>query len=206
MRILPSQPRVRRLAARMPAPQAGGASATLAGRTTGTRGSLESPPPSEGGDRWFKSSCPDQLAIAQAGEHGVVIPGVRVRVPLATPPARGETDDHGRLRTCSRRFESSRADQRCGRSSKAEQPAVDRKVAGSIPVVRAKVLQREGASGAARPPPRKGGRAAYGARLENGFPFGDVSSNLTPSSRFVVRSLTPFNETHEWRNRQRTGL
>lgn len=45
------------------------------------------------------------------GEHGAVDPGMRVRVPLATPPARGETDDHGRLRTCSRRFESSRADQ-----------------------------------------------------------------------------------------------
>lgn len=110
------------------------------------------------------------------GEHGVVIPEMRVRVPLATPPARGETDDHGRLRTCSRRFESSRADQM--------RTELEGRAAGCRP---------EGCGFNSRRPRqafacdgrRKGGRAAEGARPENGIPSGDVSSNLTPSSRLT---------------------
>ena len=43
--------------------------------SSGYRGAWSSPPPLEGGERWFESSCPDQLAVAQSAEYGSVIPG-----------------------------------------------------------------------------------------------------------------------------------
>lgn len=104
--------------------------------------------------------------------------------PAGHPPARGETDDHGSLRSCSRRFESSRADQKDAagareRSSRLSTGRLRVRIPSSAPVC-------EGASGATDPDaPTEGWPSGLRHPSRTGSPFGDVSPNLTPSSRFT---------------------
>lgn len=128
------------------------------------------------------------------GEHGAVNPGMRVRVPLATPPARGETDDHGSLRSCSRRFESSRAGQM--------RTELESRATGCLPEgcgcesrrPRQCVRCEGEALGHPMSQGRKGGRAAEGTRLESGIPLrgresgpAAAGANLTPSRHRTTR-------------------